>query len=184
MLAEWHEFYALIGTAAAALVALLFVAMSIGATVLNPARAGATRTFLSPVVFHYTSVLLVSLIVLIPIQTAMSLGVTVGIVAATGFIYSIVIFARLIRDDVADLADHFGYGASPVIAYAAALVAAWLLAVQSGIGAAILAGALLLLLVVNIRNAWDLTLAFARRQAELSRQAHAPDNSPSQPPSP
>ena len=184
MLDGWHEFYALLGTAAAALVALLFVAMSIGATVLNPARAGATRTFLSPVVFHYTSVLFVSLIVLIPIQTPMSLGVTVGIVAATGFVYSIVIFSRLIRDDVADLADHFGYGASPVVAYAAALVAAWLLAAQSGIGAAILAGALLLLLVVNIRNAWDLTLAFARRQAELSRQVHAPENGSSQPPSP
>jgi len=184
MLDGWHEFYALLGTAAAALVALLFVAMSIGATVLNPARAGATRTFLSPVVFHYTSVLFVSLIVLIPIHTAMSLGVTVGIVAAIGFVYSIVIFARLIRDDVADLADHFGYGASPVVAYAAALVAAWLLATQSGIGAAILAGALLLLLVVNIRNAWDLTLAFARRQAELSRQGHPPENNSSQPPSP
>jgi hypothetical protein len=184
MLDGWHEFYALLGTAAAALVALLFVAMSIGATVLNPARAGATRTFLSPVVFHYTSVLFVSLIVLIPIQTPMSLGVTVGIVAATGFVYSIVILARLIRDDVADLADHFGYGASPVLAYAAALAAAWLLAAQSGIGAAILAGALLLLLVVNIRNAWDLTLAFARRQAELSRQVHPPENGSSQPPSP
>jgi hypothetical protein len=114
----------------------------------------------------------------------MSLGVTVGIVAASGFVYSIVIFSRLIRDDVADLADHFGYGASPVVAYAAALVAAWLLAAQSGSGAAILAGALLLLLVVNIRNAWDLTLAFARRQAELSRQVHAPENGSSQPPSP
>ena len=33
MLAPWHEFYALLGTAAAALVALLFVAVSIGASV-------------------------------------------------------------------------------------------------------------------------------------------------------
>jgi hypothetical protein len=184
MLDGWHEFYALLGTAAAALVALLFVAMSIGATVLNPARAGATRTFLSPVVFHYTSVLFVSLIVLIPIHTPLSLGISVGIVAAIGLTYSTVILARLIRDDVADLADHFGYGASPEVAYAAALVAAWLLAAQSSIGAAILAGALMLLLVVNIRNAWDLTLAFARRQAELVQQARAPENNSSQPPSP
>ena len=184
MLDGWHDFYALLGTAAAALVALLFVAMSIGATVLNPARAGATRTFLSPVVFHYTSVLFVSLIVLIPIHTPLSLGISVGIVAAVGLTYSTVILARLNRDDVADLADHFGYGASPEVAYAAALVAAWLLAVRSSAGAAILAGALLLLLVVNIRNAWDLTLAFARRQAELSQQVRAPENGPSQPPSP
>ena len=35
-LAHWHEFYALLGTAAAALVALLFVAVSIGTSVLTP----------------------------------------------------------------------------------------------------------------------------------------------------
>ena len=35
MLAPWHEFYELLGTAAAALVALLFVAASIGASVLT-----------------------------------------------------------------------------------------------------------------------------------------------------
>ncbi len=39
MLAEWHEFYALLGTAAAALVALLFVAVSIATDVLTP-RSG------------------------------------------------------------------------------------------------------------------------------------------------
>jgi len=41
MLNEWHEFYTLLGTAAAALVALLFVAASIASGFLNPARAGA-----------------------------------------------------------------------------------------------------------------------------------------------
>jgi len=35
MLDGWHEFYILLGTAAAALVALLFVAVSIGAGFLS-----------------------------------------------------------------------------------------------------------------------------------------------------
>jgi hypothetical protein len=35
LLEHWHEFYLLIGTAAAALVALLFVAASIGASALR-----------------------------------------------------------------------------------------------------------------------------------------------------
>jgi hypothetical protein len=39
---------------------------------------------------------------------------------------------------------------------------------QAALGADILAAALLLLLAVNIRNAWDLMLAFARQVASKS----------------
>ena len=63
------EFYTLLGTAAAALVALLFVAISVGAAVMTPERSSGTRTFISPVVFHYSNVLFLSLIALVPGQT-------------------------------------------------------------------------------------------------------------------
>jgi hypothetical protein len=66
MLDGWHEFYILLGPAAAALVALLFVAVSIGAGFLSRESASATRIFMSPVIFHYASVLFLSLIALIP----------------------------------------------------------------------------------------------------------------------
>jgi hypothetical protein len=167
MLDGWHEFYGLLGTAAAALVALLFVAASIGASVLTPERAGATRTFLSPVVFHYTNILFLSLIALIPHQGPTSFGLTVGIAAAISLSYSVVIFVRVMRDTIADLADRVAYGAVPVAAYAAGLVAARLFLTQSATaGLYVLAAAALLLLVVNIRNAWDLMLALARRATE------------------
>ncbi len=172
MLESWHEFYGLLGTAAAALVALLFVAASIGAGFLDPARtrSGATRTYMSPVVFHYAAVLFVSLVVLIPSHTPASLGISIGIAAAVGVVYSLVVVVRLMRDNISDLADRFGYGAIPLVAYAAAVIAAWLIARGSIAGPDVLAGALLLLLVVNIRNAWDLTLAFVKRQVEARAQ--------------
>src|ERR1700692_1709628 len=57
MLERWHEFYILLGTAAAALVGLLFVAASIGAGYLSAEPSSPPRTFTSPIVFHYTYVL-------------------------------------------------------------------------------------------------------------------------------
>jgi len=171
MLEGWHEFYGLLGTAAAALVALLFVAASIGASVLTPERAGATRTFLSPVVFHYTNILFLSLIALIPTQTYESFGLTIGVAAAASVAYSIVILVRVWRDSLADLADRFAYGAVPVAAYTAGLVASGLLLAHSAASLYVLAGASLLLLVVNIRNAWDLMLALARRATEQRPKA-------------
>src|SRR6516225_1722116 len=67
---DWHDFYMLLGTASAALVALLFVAASIGASFLTPDRSVATRTFMSPVVFDFSTRLLISLIAIVPSHTA------------------------------------------------------------------------------------------------------------------
>lgn len=52
LLQHWHEFYLLVGTAAAALVALLFVAASIGAGILTKHPGRPTRTYMSPIAFH------------------------------------------------------------------------------------------------------------------------------------
>jgi hypothetical protein len=51
----------------------------------------------------------------------------------------------------------------PAFAYVLLLVAAALIWRESDIGLEFLAGALLLLALVNIRNAWDLTLAMVWR---------------------
>jgi hypothetical protein len=174
MLAQWHEFYELLGTAAAALVALLFVAASIGANVFTTETAGATRTFMSPVVFHYTNILFLSLIALIPDQTSKSFGITLAVAAFGSLVYSIVIFVRVVRHSFADLADRLGYGSVPMICYSAGLVSAWLLLKGSDAGLYLLAAAALLLLVVNIRNAWDLMISLARRSAEKVKQPPSP----------
>lgn len=170
MLSAWHEFYGLLGTAAAALVALLFVAASIGASVLTPERAGATRTYLSPVVFHYATILFLSLIALIPTQTVFAFGLTIGIAAAASLIYSLYIFVRLMRDSIADLSDRLAYGIAPLASYSAGLIVAYLILTGSVAGGLdLLAAAALLLLVVNIRNAWDLLIALARRATQEQR---------------
>jgi hypothetical protein len=89
MLEPWHEFYALLGTAAAALVALLFVAASLGANVFTAESAGGTRTFMSPVVFHYTNILFLSLIALVPEQTPTIFSIVIAVAASGSVVYSI-----------------------------------------------------------------------------------------------
>ena len=165
MLSTWHEFYGLLGTAAAALVALLFVAVSIGTSVLTPDPDSRrnTGTFMSPVVFHYANVLFLSLIALVPTQTWESFGLVIGVASIGSVIYSIVIAVRVHRNPVSDLPDRLCYGIIPMLCYAAGLVAALLVFEEKTAGLNLLAGAALLLLVINIRNAWDLMIALARR---------------------
>jgi hypothetical protein len=166
MLERWHDFYVLTGTAAAALVALLFVATSIGAGFLTTQRAAATRTYMSPVVVHFTAVLFVSAMALVPSHTRASFAVVIGLTGAAGMVYSGVILIRLIRHHAADVTDRLGYGAVPLVAYAAALAAAGLALTGSEAGPDVLAGGLIALLIVNVRNAWDLALAMARKQSD------------------
>jgi hypothetical protein len=176
MLERWHEFYILLGTAAAALVGLLFVAASIGAGYLSAERASPTRTFTSPIVFHYTYVLFLSLVSLMPTNTDTSLAAIIGLSAAAALVYSGFILVRVLRSHTTDLDDRLGYGAGPVAAYAAALAAAVLIFERWVVGPALLAGALTLLLLVNIRNAWDLTVFFAQRRTNENPPAGSTGN--------
>jgi hypothetical protein len=165
MLDGWHEFYGLLGTAAAALVALLFVAVSIGTSLLTPEPESRrnTATFMSPVVFHFANILFLSLIALVPTQTWESFALVIGVAAIGSFVYSIVIAMRVHRNAISDLADRLCYGAIPALCYASGLVVASLLLRKNSFGLDMLAGVALLLLVINIRNAWDLMISLARR---------------------
>ena len=66
--------------------------------------------------------------------------------------------------------DHLAYGLLPVIGYAALLAAAAMIWTEYEYALDVLAAALLLLLIVNIRNAWDLTLSMVRRQTALKQK--------------
>jgi hypothetical protein len=163
-LREWHEFYVLLGTAAAALVALLFVAVSIGTGFLTPERAAGVRTFMSPVVAHFSAILFFSLIMLAPAGPTWLIPALTGATAFLGICMGAVITVRVARDVYEDVVvtDAFAYGALPVLAYAAMLYAA---VVPWRYSPELLAGGLLLLLLVNIRNAWDLMLTMVRRHS-------------------
>ncbi len=182
MLTEWHEFYTLLGTAAAALVALLFVAASIGARADSAPNAPGRDAHLHepgrlPLHQHVVSSVSSRSSRHRPWQ---SFGLTYRPAALAGLVYSVVILFNVIRNELPDVADRFGYGATPVACLRRrVLVAVDLRAQATPAGLDMLAGAALLLLVVNIRNAWDLMLSLARRHPSRSRTPESPDSSPS-----
>jgi hypothetical protein len=165
-LERWHDFYVLVGTAGATLVALLFVAISLGAGFLTNKRANATRAFFSPVVVHFTAVFFISAGGLFPAHKATVFATLVGGCAAIGVAISLFATVQLLRNNWTNfLQDHLAYGLLPLISYAALLVAAAMILQEHEYTLLVLAGALLTLLIVNIRNAWDLTLSMVRHHA-------------------
>ncbi|HZP71565.1 MAG TPA: hypothetical protein VFB29_16635 [Pseudolabrys sp.] len=163
----WHEFYLLVGTAAATVLALLFVAVSLGAGYLSSRHQAPTRTFMSPVVIHFTSVFFVAAVCLIPSHGPVFFSALIGATAAVGVIVSVLVTVQVIRRDWTQyVLDYFAYGLLPLAAYLALAVSGFMIYGERTYGPEVLAGALLALTIVNVRNAWDLTLSMARRHAD------------------
>lgn len=164
-LESWHDFFVLVGTAGATLLALLFVAISLGAGILGEGRAAATRAFFSPVVIHFSAVFFLSAVALVPGHRTIFFTVVIGACALSGLGVSLFATVQLMRHNWTHYKqDHLAYGLLPTISYFALLVAADLIWTENEFAVDVVAGALLLLLLVNVRNAWDLTLSMVRRQ--------------------
>jgi hypothetical protein len=167
-LQHWHEFYLLLGTVAGALVALQFVAVSVGVGFVSHQRAAGAQIYLTPVIVHFTAVLIGSALALVPWHSTVTIALAIGLASAIGTIYSAVLAIRVLRDtgEHIEWDDRLCHGIAPPVGYAAGVVAAIMFGVAQAHAAELLAAALLLLLVVNIRNAWDTILFLVRRQSE------------------
>ncbi|HET7849238.1 MAG TPA: hypothetical protein VFL51_09275 [Pseudolabrys sp.] len=169
-LAEWHDFFILVGTAGATLVALLFVAASLGVGYLTAEGAIGTRTFMTPVVIHFAAVFFISAVSLVPSMAPPFFAGVIGIAALVGigvsiFVTYMVLTSGMTRDNF----DRLAYGILPATGYIAILAAAVLVCFEKEWAIDVLGGALLLLAIVNIRNGWDLTLSMVRRHARPER---------------
>jgi uncharacterized protein (TIGR00369 family) len=67
-LRDWHNFYLLTGTAAATLIGLMFVAVSLGVSLVNAQTANNVEIFVTPTIVHFIAVLVVAAISIIPTQ--------------------------------------------------------------------------------------------------------------------
>ena len=169
-LKEWREFYVLVGTAGATLLALLFVAVSLGAGYLSDRQTIGTRTFMSPVVIHFTSVFFVSAVALVPTHHRAFFAGLIGATALIGAIVSTVITVQVMRSNLTQyVQDYLAYGLLPALGYLTLLAAAVMIYDRSDYALDVLAGGLLLLAIVNIRNVWDLTLSMVRHQVRRRR---------------
>jgi hypothetical protein len=170
-LEHWHDFYLLIGTAGATLLGLLFIAVSLGAGFLSEEKTAPTRAFYSPIVIHFASVLFISAVALVPTHHSTYFAALTGACAVIGFSVSLYVTVQLLSHDWTQYKqDHISYALLPALAYLALLIAAIMIWTGNELALDFLSGALLLLLLINIRNAWDLMLSMVRHQTAREKK--------------
>ena len=87
VLRDWQSFYLLTGTGAATLIGLIFVAFSLGARLVTPQRIRSINAFVTPSVIHFAAVLILSMLSLVPTLTWQSLGVALTLVGLAGILH-------------------------------------------------------------------------------------------------
>jgi hypothetical protein len=160
----WENFYLLLGTAAATLTGLMFVIVSVRPHVIAAHTATGVRAFVTPTVVYFTTVLVVAALMTIRAVTAPMLGALLALGSLGGLCYMGSIGAHTQwRHDKLDRLDWLWYVGLPILSYLLILRAAVGIGVRTPLGLDSVAGAVLLLLLTGIRNAWDLVLWVAQQ---------------------
>jgi hypothetical protein len=168
MFEHWDSFYLLLGSAAGALIGLLFVVATLTSGLDKSAAMRGASIYLTPTVFHFAMVLTVSALALAPGAAASFVGLVVGACAAAGLAYAVAV-AVAIRKGAGTEPPHWSdfwcYGVAPSALYVALGAAAIAVSAAPARAPYLIAAPLVALLLTCIRNAWDLVTYLAPRNA-------------------
>ena len=169
-LGPWSTFYIMTGTSAATLVGLMFVVITLVTRVEEAARSqDGLSTFSTPTVLHFCWALLISAILTAPWRALVYPSVSIGMAGFYGIVHLVrVMFLsrRLMQRTqetpyVPDLEDFIWYTILPLVAYCAVFAGGIALAMLPGVALFVLAGGVLLLIFIGIRDAWGVVTFLA-----------------------
>jgi len=174
-LSNWQNFYMLIGTAAATLTGLMFVVTTLIAgieTHVETLNAGISA-FNTPTVLHFGTVLLIAGILSAPWSSFSNISLLLGLFGLGMVFYLIIVMQRMRRVPhyQSTLEDWLWYMALPLLAHIGLIVAAMALPANPALALYIVSAAMVLLLFVGIRNAWDMVTFLAVERAHSENKS-------------
>jgi hypothetical protein len=176
----WENFYVITGSAAAGLTGLTFVVIAL-ASEARMVRLSGLRTFITPIVIHFGSVLWIASVISIPGHTALSLSISFIVTATALTIYSATTIYRMYANRhlyVPALQDWVWNASLPSLC-CLSLLAAGLLVFQRPILSLYIVGVdSLAMLFIGVHNAWDLAVWITAERPGIQREHQPQDSAP------
>ncbi len=157
LLASWENFYVIVGSAAAALTGLMFVVITLIASVPGRGSGEGVATFGTPNVTHFCVALFVAATLAAPWQALIPASLLLGLTGLGGVTYVTIVFRRARRQTVYEpvLEDWLWHIIFPYIAYITLVVGAIILLFDPIPSLFAVGAVTVLLLFVGIHNSWD-----------------------------
>jgi hypothetical protein len=161
-LETWGNFYLVTSAAAATLVGLLFVVLTLAADRLAASESKRIRTYLTPSVFQLSFVLLLAALLTFPAHSRLSITISCGTMGALGLGYAVSVLLGGVRGhSFRDPRDILQYSVLPAIAYATLIVGGALVSTSDTPrpGFTCVASGVLALIALAIRNSWSVAVS-------------------------
>jgi len=176
----WSNFYVIVGSAAAGLTGLTFVVIALAAdlSAAQPVKFSGLRTYMTPTVVHFGSVLWIAALLNVPGHTPASVAVCMATSGLVGAAYSLMTAHRMHRGRVdyrPFLSDWIWNAFLPLVTYLALAVAGAQTYRDPGAALYGLGAAALVLLVIGIHNVWDLALWIIAKPSKPAKQHEGHD---------
>ena len=176
-LAEWGNFYVIVGSSAGALIGLQFVVITLIADLpIARGDAQAGVAFTTPSVVHFGVVLLLSALVSVPWSGIATVAALWGVVGLCGMVYTVIVARRLRVQTTYQpvFEDWLFHVLLPLAAYAALAVSAGAAHSHARPALFLVAAEALLLLFIGIHNAWDTVTYHVFVRKREPREAEPP----------
>ena len=156
-LAEWDNFYIIIGPSAGALIGLQFVVLTLIGERPTARIAEAGAAFVTPMIVHYQIVLFLSALLLAPWHSIVPISIIWGAIGVIGFVYQCVVVRRLRKQEAyrPGFEDWLFYVVLPFVAYLLLALSPFAAPAHEREAVFAVGAALVLMLFAGIHNSWD-----------------------------
>ncbi len=156
-LAEWGNFYLIIGGAAGALIGLQFVVLTLISQRPRTSAPEAGAAFATPNIVHFVAALLLSAVLVAPWRSMGSPAVLWGLLGLCGVVYSGIVSWRMRAQNLYEpvFEDWFFHFVLPFLSYALLSLASLTVLSRPRESLFAVALAALLFLGTGIHNSWD-----------------------------
>ena len=170
LLSSWQNFYMIMGTAAATLTGLMFVATTLfaGLDTHEPIANAGIAAYNTPTVVHFCVVLLLAGILSAPWQAFSMIRLLLILFGFGMVVYQLIIIRRMRKMPhyQSTLEDWLWYMVLPLLAHVSLIGAAFMLTANPSLALYIIGLGMIVLLLVGIRNSWDnVTFLAVKRSA-------------------
>jgi hypothetical protein len=171
MFMGWGYFYSMIGQAAATLIGLMFVIVTLGSALGGDLRAKASEDavplFVTPTLVHFGAILFIALMALVPAGSGVAVLVCLTACGLAGLAYVVVIGVGIFTSrqslmERSDVSARAAYVPVPAAAYLLIVVTCVLTLTGRPLSTLAVGAAVVILLAVGIRNAWGMALFVVR----------------------
>jgi hypothetical protein len=177
MLHGWENFFWMLGSASGGLIGLLFVVVTLTSESDRDRVMRGISIYLSPITLNFAVILSVSALALAPRIPVQGMTLVLALATLGGSVSAIRALVRMSNPPVdgepPDRSDFWFYGVAPTVVYAGLAGAVVAFGLQRDWAVNAIALALLSLMLLGIRNAWDLVtwMAPQRRRPTPSTDA-------------